>query len=520
MRVRLVLLLALATAAIASIAAGCGGGDDSGSDVASLAPAGAPLFIEASVRPDGELSENVQSLAKNVAGIDDLGGLIVEELEQSALDSGESLDFEKEVQPWLGDKAAISFRGYDGEDFNGFAFTVATTDAGAAEEFVDEQATSDAGPAADASFEGVDYKIEKDDGQAVGVVDDSLVLAEDEATFNAVIEAAGGESLAEQESFAKAMGGAASGGLATVFIDIGLLIESSGGTIDPETQQFLETAGIEPKEATAVASLVPGSDQIEIDFATDALGENPPTGDASELLGEMPGGAVAAAAAPAVGDRLGEAIDSFDKTGIPGEIPPNQFKKALKGAGVDLDRISASIGDVAVFAEGNTERNLTGALVIEASGEKEATNTVANVGLLLRVTQTPGVTALSGKASGFSIRDPDLGSQPIVVAAEGERIAVSYGLAGAALALRTGQGSTLSSNPQYKEAVAALGDTPIAAFVAGSAALTLISDLLPADDLEGLEGARPYLDKVSYIAAGTASSGTLATARVIVGFEK
>lgn len=519
MRLRLVLLLALAAVVVAAVA-GCGGSSDSDSDVASLAPAGAPLYIEATVRPGGELSENVESLAKNVAGIDDVGGRIVEEIEGSALDSGETLDFDKEVEPWLGEKAGLSFRGYDGEDFDGSAFAIETTDSAAAEEFVDQHASSEAGPASDASFEGVDYKVEKDDGQAVGVVDDMLVIAEDEATFNAVIEAADGESLAEQEPFAKAMGGAPSGGFATVFIDIGLLIEASGGTIDPETQQFLETAGIEPKEATAVASLVPGTDKVEIDFATDALGQNPPAGDASQLLGEMPGGAVAAAAAAAVGDPLGEAIDSFDKTGIPGEIPPNQFKEALKGAGIDLDQISASIGDVAAFAEGNTERNLTGALVIETSGEQEATNTVANVGLFLRKAGIAGFTALSGKATGFSIRDDDLGREPLVVAAEGERIAISYGLAASALALRAGEGSTLSSNPQYKEAVAALGDTPISAFVAGPAALTLAEDLLSTDDLEGLEEARPFLDKVSFLAAGSGSSGDLATAKLIVGFEQ
>jgi len=518
MRVRLVLFLASAVAAVAALG-GCGSGD-SGPDVANLAPAGTPLFIEATVRPEGELSEDVESLAKSVAGIDDVGGRIVEEIEESALDSGETLDFEKEVEPWLGEQVGLAFRGYDGEDFDGYAFAIETTDAGAAEGFIDQHASSEAGPASDASFDDVDYKVEKDDGQAVGMVEEMLVLAEDEATFNAVIEAAHhGDSLAGEESFRDAMEGAASGSLANVFVDIGLLIESSGDAIDPDAQQFLDLAGIEPRQATAVASLVPGSDQVEIEFSTNALGESPSTGDVSELLGEMPGGAVAAAAAPAVGDRLGEAIDSLDESGIPGEVPPNQFKKTLKAVGVDLDRITASIGDVALFVEGNTERNLTGALVIQTTGEREATNTVANVGLFLRQAQVAGVTALSGKATGFSVRSDDLG-QPIVVAAEGDRIAISYGLAASALALRAGEGSTLSADPRYKEAVAALGDTPISAFVAGPAALALARDMLSEDDLEDLEELRPFLDKVSFLGAGTGSSGDRTTAKLIVGFEK
>jgi len=520
MRVRLVLLLALVVTAIATIVAGCGGGSDSSSDVASVAPAGAPLFIELTVQPEGELSENVQSLAKDVAGVDDLGGLIVEKLEQETLDSGESLDFAKEVQPWLGEKAGLSFRGYDGEDFEGSVFALETTDVGAAEEFIDEHASSDAGPATDASFEGVDYKVEQDDGEAIGIVDDMVVVADEEASFNAAIEASKDESLADQESFTSAMDGAASGSLANLFLDIGLLVEASGGTIDPDSQLFLETAGIELDEASAVASLIPGSDQVEIDFSTNAAGENPPTGDASQLLGEMPGGVFAAAAAPDVGGSVGEAIDSIDKNGIPGEVPPNQLKKTLKSVGVDLDQISASIGDVALFAEGNTESNLTGALVLETTNEQEATNTVANIGLFLRRAQVAGVTALSDGATGFSIRSDDLGREPLVVAAEGNRIAISYGLAASALALRAGDGSALSANAQYKEAAAALGDTPISAFIAGPATLALLRDVLPTDELEGLEEARPYLDKVSFLAAGTGTSGDLATAKLIVGFEK
>ena len=66
--------------------------------------------------------------------------------------------------------------------------------------------------------------------------------------------------------------------------------------------------------------------------------------------------------------------------------------------------------------------------MLTTENAKEATNTVANIGLLLRATGTPGVTAISGKASGFSVRSAELGAKPLVVAAEGERIAISYGL--------------------------------------------------------------------------------------------
>jgi hypothetical protein len=159
-------------------------------------------------------------------------------------------------------------------------------------------------------------------------------------------------------------------------------------------------------------------------------------------------------------------------------------------------------------------------VVIETTDSKEAVNTVSNIGLLLRASETPGVTALSGKASGFSIRSDDLGDEPLVVAAEGDRIAISYGLRASALALSVGEGSTLSSNPQYKEAVAALGEIPISAFVSGPAAVSLIGNMISPDEKAEFEEARPYLDKVSFLAAGTDASGDLATAKLILGFDE
>ncbi len=136
-KARLVLSSSAALAALA--VAGCGGGSSSGSDPATLAPPRSPLFIEATVQPQGELKSNIESLAKNIAGIDDLGGLIVSELEDSASSSGEELDFEKEIEPWLGEKGGIFFQEYDGDDFNGYGVAIQTTDPGATQDFIDKQ---------------------------------------------------------------------------------------------------------------------------------------------------------------------------------------------------------------------------------------------------------------------------------------------------------------------------------------------------------------------------------------------
>jgi hypothetical protein len=516
MRSRLLALLVLA-ALTALVIAGCGGSDGgSGADPASIAPATAPVYIEATIQPEGELSENVDALAENIAGIDDLGEKITSEITN---ESGEPIDFAREIEPWLGEKAGLFLQNYDGDDFHGYGIAIETTNADEARAFLEKNAESERGPTKDGSFEGVDYTVEAD-GNALGVIDDMAVFAEDEKTFKEVVEASKGESLADQDSFTSTFDQAEDGSLADLFVDIGGLIEESGGVIDSEAQLFLESSGIEAENATAVASLVPGSDQIEIDLASNVSGDQPSSGDASQLLGSLPGGSFAALASPEFGRQLGESIDKIDAQGIPGELEPNELKQAMKAAGLDLEKITSSIGDVALFAQGNTMDNLTGAVVLTTTDSKEATNTVSNLGLLLRASGTPGVTAISGKATGFSVRSDELGSQPLVVAAQGSRIAISYGLAASAQALSAEGGATLASNPDFKEASESLDGTPISGFIDGPAALALVENVLSPDEAAELEEAKPYLDKITYAAIGAGSSGDLTTAKMIVGLVK
>lgn len=519
--VKLRFVLPMALMALAALpVAGCGGGSDggSGTDPATVAPANTPLYVDFTIKPEGETKTHIEELAQKLAGIDDLGGLIVSELEESAGEEGEEVDFEKEVKPWLGERAGFIYPKFEEGDFNNFAAAIQVTDAGAAEAFVDKHVESGDEKFRDGSFEGVEYKV-GEDGTTIGLIDELLVIGVEEDVFKEVVTASEGESLADESAYSDAISNVPPESAADVYVDIGSLISEAeaGGEVDRNTKLFFENVGVQLKEATAVASLVPGSDQLEIDVSSNATGDNPPSGDASKLLGSLPA-SVAAFASPEFGKRLGEGIDQIDEQGIPGQVPPHQLKKGLKQAGIDLESIASSIGDVGLFVEGNSKRNLGGALVLETENTNQAENTVSNIGLFLRASGTPGITALNGKASGFSIRSAELGRQPIVVIAKGERIAIGYGLE-SAMAGVSESGESLSTTPVYKEAVSALGGTPIAAFVDGPAALKLVSALVPPGE-EGFREAKRYLTKVDYLAAGSEASGGLATAKIIVGVGK
>jgi len=494
------LIAALAAATIVALIAGCGGSSSSGSDLASMAPPGTPVFVEGTLRPEGELKSNVDAIAKQVAGVDNLGDLVVEELEGEAEKEGEPVDFAKEVEPWLGERGAAFFERLEGEDFSGTGVLVESTDTEATQEFIDK------------------HKGHME-GKVAGLVGDFLVVAEDQKIFKEVEEASEGEALGDEDTFTKAISAASDGSLADVYVDVGGLIDQNGGQIDPEARKILQKAGIDPSEATAVASIVPGAEQIAVELSSDLGGEEAPTGDASKLLGELPGGAFAGFAVSGFAEQLNELIDSLDEEGVGSTVPPHQLKKGMKQFGIDLEGIAESLQEAAVFASGSNKSSLGGALVVNTKGDK-ATEAVENVGVLLRQVHVAGVTALGAKYNGFSIHSNELGEKPLVVAATEGRLAIGYGLPQtvAGLTSGAGNGKTLSDDPAYEDAVGSLGDTPISGFADGAAALKLADALIPGSD-EGFKKAKKYLKSISFLALGSASQGELATAKLIVGLK-
>jgi hypothetical protein len=513
MKLRLVLAIAAVPAAIA----GCGGSSQSSGDLAELAPPRTPIFVEGKLRPSGELKSNADAVAKRIAGIDNLGDFVVEQLESSAREDGEPFDYATEVEPWLGERAGVFFERVEGGDPSGMGMIAESSDGAATQEFVRNQTGQSKAPYREGSYEGVEFEVGGKEGNAIGAIGDFLAVGEDEAIFKEMVDASKGESLAGEDRFSTAISAASDGSLADVYVDVGGLIEQAGGEIDPTVRQILQNAGIDPSEATAVASLIPGSDRVEIDLNSDLGGQKPPSGDASELLGSLPASSFAALAVSGFGEQAKEAIDNLDAEGVPGTIPPHQLKKGLKEAGIDLEALAGSLRDAGLFATGNSERSLGGALVLTTEGS-QAAKTVANIGRLLRSVQVRGVTVLKGGTNGFTIRSSELGRKPLAVAARGGRLAIGYGVPPTLLALEQPSGETLADSPTYEEAVSALGDAPIGGFVDGEAALKLAEALVPKSE-RGFWEARRYLRSIGYLAIGTGTEGELATAKVIVGLK-
>jgi len=518
-------LAALVAAALIAFPAGCGGGS-AASDPATVAPPGSPVYIEADLQPSGELKANADAAAGMIAGVDNLGDFVVEKLESSAQDEGEPFNFEKEVEPWLGERGGLFFEKLESDDRSAGALIVESTDLEATRKFIDAQFKKSGDLFHSISHAGIEYEYGgSDDNNAAGVVGNFLVLAEGNTIavslriFEEVVDAYQGESLADEDAFAEAISAASDGSLANVYVDVGKLIDQSGGQIDPTARQILQNAGIDPSEATAVASVIPGADQVAIELSSDLGGQEAPTGDASALLGTLPGDAFAGIALSGFGKQVSEALDSLDEAGIPGTIRPGQLKKGLKQLGIDLEGFADSLQDAGVFAVGTTKSNLGGALVLTTKGSKGVA-TVSSIVTLLRSAHVAGVSVLGGKYSGFSIHSAELGEKPLVVVAKEGRVAIGYGLPAAlnGLLSEAGKGRTLAEDPAYGDALSSLGDTPISGFADGPAALRLADALIPSSD-ESFEEAKKYLKSIRFLALGNAKQGDLATAKLIVGLK-
>lgn len=508
--------MAAATAVAAVVFAGCG---DSGSGgPASVAPVDSPIFVEATVRPEGELQSNIDTLVSEIAGISDAGAALIAALNQELGETGDgnNLNYADDIEPWLGDKAGLFLRGFDGGDLQGAGLAVEATDEDAAQQFVDRAARSNDDPVRDDSYEGVDFKVDESDGSALGAFDGFVVFGEDVQTFKEAVDASGGDSLADDENFEGALSDVPDDSFADAYVDAGELLRGAGDRVDPQAREALSAFGIDPDEATVTVSLVPQVDQIELDVSAVAGDEPPSTAGAPELLESLPADSVAAFAASGLSDELRRAVEEIDRSGVDGTLPQGGLEGGAALAGIDLDEVLASISDAGLFVAGGDEASLGGALAVSFDNADVPRNVAVSLGRLLRGSGAAGVSVISGRVAGFTIRSADLGEKPAVVLASGDRLAIGYGVRQTRRALGGERVQPLSGSGAFEAATAALGDTPITGFVDMRGALRLVAALGASRD-QGFAVARQYLDKTRYVAVGSSEDGDRVTTKVVIG---
>jgi hypothetical protein len=510
---RLFVSILPAAAALAISACGGGGGGVSSDDPASLAPADTPLYIQVVLRPHGQLKTNVETLASTISGYDDPSAKLIDLIDQSLRDNhplnGRTQTFAKDFEPWLGDRAGVFLEGFT--DDPSAAGIVQSTDPNAMQKAIDD--SREKGDK-DRTYKGVDYLVDGNDGTAAGVVDDFLVIGEEKAFKDAVDVSDGGDSLGDQGDFTKTLDQAPSGSLTDAYVSLEAVTDQLRAD-NPDNAKSLEGAIGDTSGKTALASLVPSSDSLEVDLSTNA-NENVQLADLSNLIENFPADSFAALGIPNLGDRVTQTIDQLDKSGV---VTRRAIDKQLSDTGLNLDQITAALGDLGIFAEGTDRGSLQGAAVISSDKADDAEKVIGALRSLALVSGQSGISAAK-VGTGITLRDPqELGRQSLTVTTEGGKIVIGYGDQATKQALSGDAGGTLADDPIFKQAVGALGGDGLSGYVSLTKVFQL-ADALGAIQDPGYQQARPYLDKLSYAVLGSGKQGDFSNSKVIIGVKR
>jgi hypothetical protein len=345
-----------ALVAVALAVAGCGGGPEaSDAGPATLVPADAALYVEATVKPEGQLREDALAAAGKVLDTSDPATRITE-LVSRAIGSGEgsNLDYARDIQPWLGDRVALWMSGRDpAAEFKGVAIAAAT-DGEKARESIRAALRREGRRVSARSHEGVDYEADGE-GQGFAIVEEFVVLGT-EAELKRTIDAADGESLAENETYRKRLDELPDGRLGHLYADSEVLFRAgaeSGEAGAPTPEEYEQIKRIFPVDdfgPYAMALSVTG-DRVVVDSVMTAKPSEAfrrvgalSGGVGTELVGELPADAWGAFGIPDLGETA-----RFFYNRVAGALGGAALSQQLRQeTGLDLDEdVFSWMGDVA-----------------------------------------------------------------------------------------------------------------------------------------------------------------------------
>lgn len=508
-----------AFAVLAALAlAACGddeAGGDLGPDPATLAPAGAPLYVEAVVRPEGDQKKGIEEALSRLLNTDDVGGEIRGAIDEGLQSEDAELSYGEDVGPWLGQRVGLFVSDFS-EDGQG-ALIAATTDEDAASDALDKLAEASDSKLSEQTYEGVTYRVDKRDDGAAGIVDGFLVAGSEEG-FRAAVDASAGESLADDADAEQARADVPGDHFFSLLVDVpGLVdsIESSGGLSRQQVEQLRsQLDGV--SEGTAVAWGTADADAIAIEFAGPAGAE---ASEPTEIIDTLPGDAWFAFGAGPVGEQLTSAVESFE-TGL-GQLPGGSVPEGIRGqiereTGLDLERDLGWIGETGAFVQGTSLLGIGGGLVLEATDEDAAAKALGKLRGALEKQREVEVTPAEGE--GFDVQ---LVGAPVKleVRLEGGRVVMAAGSVSAA-ELASPE-STLADSERYGTASEALGEELQPAFFLDiTAVVALLESTGQATQDPGYQQAKPILDALDYLIAGGAVDGDRARGGLVLGLRE
>lgn len=495
------LTLLLATAALA----GCGG-DDEAAELVERVPADAVFYGEAVVQPEGDLQAELEDLLAAFPDGEEAGDAIVGAIEDT--EDGEEIDFEEDIQPWLGERAAIFFTDFS-EEGEG-AVLVETEDEGAARDALSEFA----GEGYESrDVDGVElYENDEDDAYAVF---DGLAASGNVAGVEQAIATRDEDPLSEEDRFTESIERVESE-LGFAFLDLPALVEQiPEEEIGGSPEEFFELSGVDSNEPVVLgASVEDGTVRV------DQVAGGMEITDGEGALGELPSDAVLAFAFSGSIDFIADAFAAGIQQGASEDgLSPEEANQLLEQAfGVNPAEVLEGVETIGLFARGGAA-DLGGAAFADLAGEEDATGIIEAAEQTLEQSgQDPGPLPSGVEGEGFAI---EIGGLPfqLLVTSDGARVLA--GTSEEQVAAARGEGvETLEQSGRLDEAREALGDedfTP--AFLLDGELLSGLAGGLGAF-VPGVGTAVPYLEPLGLITSGTRSEDDLVITRTAIEIEE
>jgi hypothetical protein len=502
-------LLVPVTAALAF--AGCGdssgGGGNAAGDPASIAPKGTVLFVKGKVRPEGGQKDAILDIIRRLGGVQDPSKLITDTISKEL--QKDKLDFKKDIDPVLGDTAGFAFTSLGSDNDTRGAGIIAVKDEGKAKDLMKR--------IADGKVTSEDYKgteILKDSASTdtqVATIDGFLVTGTPDGV-RAVIDAAKGDGLDTVQSY-KAIADQNEGKLAFGYLDTNALVGALGksGSLPPAQAAAIQGALGEQLQPVGL-SLDVAKGKITFEASSQSK-KNLPT-EQSTLLPELPGDSFAAIGIPKLGQSIKNQVDALG-TGLGGAALDAAETQIKAATGISLQSALATIGDVALFARGESLLTAGGGLIAQVSNEKSATDLLQSLAKLAAQDKTIKVSPVNvGGGSGYELRSADLPGAIFGVVADG-KLVITYGKPALDEALKPS--SKLGDAADYKSAVSSLSGAAPVLFVTFAPIAKLVAQAGSGDS--STKEVLRVLGELGTLAAGGQSEGSRAVGRLVVNLK-
>jgi Protein of unknown function (DUF3352) len=496
---RLALTFTALTTAIA-LAAGCGNDGASSSDAASLAPAGALVYGEATLRPEGDQKAALDDLIEKFPGEGGAGERLGRLMEKAFAESDSGLSYEDDIEPWLGDEAAffVSNAPSGDEEADG-AFLVATEDEDATVDAVEKE-----GDTRKTDHRGHDLYISSSGDGAAAVLDGWLLAGTPGGVKAAIDTAEDGETLEDDETYQETLAEAAGDRLGFVYMNMPRVLRELEESPDAAALGPFRRMFGEPVLVTATAN----QDGVRLEGTVPATLASgfPFVAEGSGTADELPGDSWLALAQPDLGKTIAGYMDLAGGSFGSRELLRQQFK-AMTGLDLERDVISW-MGDWGVFVRGTSVAELEGAVFIETSDESASGRFIDAIARLARENAEPGMRIsalqLPGGGEGITARGGDF-DKPVHLFQRDGKVVAAYGDGAAQDALEPAE--TLADSPAFTQAEDSLGDDYAISFFLAIEPILALAESEGASEDEDWQEVKPYFEPLGALVGGAREDG-------------